>query len=177
MHSLSPFSHFYLKISFYERNTVSMSANAQQTLCWDAWFSVGDGLQQDSQKAPPHSHVVSHPPVSCPVPPSFYSTSHRATVRPPARPYGFYHLSIELSRVKAFNTWVFGTHSKSLSRHLDSFSILKSWPFFFFFWFFLQEASEDRVFILAAFPLMAMDATKSHGPAFVCKPPWVTAPT
>lgn len=126
MHSLSPISHFYLKISFYERNTMSMSANVQHTLCWDAWFSVGAGLHPDSQKAPPHSPV----PLSLP---SFHSASHRATVRPPTRPYGFYHLSTELSLVKAFSTWVFGTHSKSLSRHLDSFSILHNWPPFFFF--------------------------------------------
>lgn len=97
------------------------------------WRRVTAGFPEGSTPLP--CRLSPPPPVSCPVPPSFYSTSHRATVRPPARPYGFYHLSIELSRVKAFNTWVFGTHSKSLSRHLDSFSILKSWPFFFFFGF------------------------------------------
>lgn len=93
------------------------------------WRRVTAGFPEGSTPLP----CRLPPPVSCPVPSSFYSTSHRAMVRPPARPYGFYHFSIELSRVKAFNTWVFGTHSNSLSRHLDSFSILKSWPFFFFF--------------------------------------------
>lgn len=48
---------------------------------------------------------------------------------------GFYHLSVQLSRIKAFNTWVFGTHSKSLSCYLDSFSILQNWRLFFFLFF------------------------------------------
>lgn len=119
--------HFHIVILKY------LSMKELRCLCRQTYSRHCAGML-DSQLETGFSQIPRrrlHPTALPPILPSFHSASRRPTIRPHTRPYGFYHLSIELSLVKAFNTWGFGTHSKYLSCHLDSFSILQNWlPFF-----------------------------------------------
>lgn len=118
-----------------------------------------------------------HPTALPPILHSFHSAPRRPTIRPHTRPYGFYHLSIELSLVKAFNTWGFGTHSKYLPATLIHSPSSRTGCLFFP----LREVQQGD------FKRQGLHSvcfcTYGHGwhqvspSLFVCKPPWATAPT